>query len=402
MRVLYLSPSGELGGAERALLEGVRALRSLEPLWTIGLISLEDGPLVSEVRSLGLEATVLPAPEVFAAAGESGRNAMGTLLQLTRGAGPIAAYARTLRKEVHAWTPDLVHSNGIKTHVLGAWCGTPAPLVWHVHDYLSARRVSATLLRHHRRSAAAVLANSHSVEADTVDVLGRDVRVETVYNGIDLERFTADGQHLDLDALSGLPPAPPGTLRVGLVATFARWKGHRAFLNALAQLQSPHRFRAYVVGGPVYRTGSASQVTRAELEALVGELGLDGRVGFTGFVTDPAQAYRALDVVVHASTSPEPFGLSIAEAMACERAVVISDGGGAREIGDPERTCLAHPPGDVAALCRQIARLLDDGALRQVLGRAGAGFVRGQFTSQRLGESLRAVYGQLVRPACRA
>jgi glycosyltransferase involved in cell wall biosynthesis len=402
MRVLYLSPSAELGGAERALLEGIRALRSLEPSWTLGLFSLEDGPLVAEARSLGVDATVLPVPEVLAAAGESGRRRTATLLQLTRGAGPIATYARAFRKHVSTWAADVVHSNGIKTHVLGAWSHRHTPLVWHVHDYLSTRGVSATLLRHHRRSVAVVLANSQSVAADVTTLLGSGVQVQTVYNAIDIERFTAEGRRLDLDQLSALSPAAPDAVRIGLVATFARWKGHDTFLQALAQLNARQRVRAYVIGGPVYRTGAASQVSQRELQARVRDLGLEGHVGFTGFINDPSDAYRALDVVVHASTSPEPFGLSIAEAMACERAVIISDAGGAREVGQAERTCLAHPPGDVLALARQLSRLIDDATLRTRLGRAAADFVRRRFTPERLGESLRSVYGQLAGAGARA
>ena len=41
---------------------------------------------------------------------------------------------------------------------------------------------------------------------------------------------------------------------------------------------------------------------------------------------------RALDIVVHASTEPEPFGLTIAEGMASGRAVIVSAAGGAAEI----------------------------------------------------------------------
>ena len=108
-------------------------------------------------------------------------------------------------------------------------------------------------------------------------------------------------------------------VRIGLVATFARWKGHARFSTRSRRLPESLPVRGYVIGGPVYET-AGSQVSLDELRAAVAALGLEGRVGFTGFVEDAAQAMRALDVVVHASTEPEPFGLVIAEAMACARA----------------------------------------------------------------------------------
>ena len=78
--------------------------------------------------------------------------------------------------------------------------------------------------------------------------------------------------------------------------------------------------------------------------------GLGDRVGFVPFQRDVAPVYRALDVVVHASTKREPFGLSVLEAMACGRPVIVSDAGGVRELVTHGDQGLTHPPGDVDAL----------------------------------------------------
>ncbi len=398
MRVLFVTPSAGLGGAERALVEAFRSLRAVQPDWSLALVAPGDGPLSVCASALGVETTVLPLPPIFAATGESGRSPVHTWLRLAAAGGSAAGYARRLRAHFRRWRPDVIHSNGIKTHLLATWAvdrGTP--LVWHVHDYLSSRGVSGRLLRARASRAALVLANSRSVADDASRVLGHAVRIETIYSAIDATRFSVEGPRLDLDAASGLPPASPGTLRVGLVATFARWKGHDVFLRAMAALAPRHAVRAYVIGGPVYQTGPASQVALAGLQSLARDLGLRERVGFTGFLDDTSGALRSLDVVVHASTEPEPFGLAIAEGMACGRAVVMSDAGGAREIGEPERTCLTHAPGDVAGLERQIARLLADPALRSTLGAAAAAVVRTRFTPSAMGAALRDAYLALPR-----
>ena len=86
-------------------------------------------------------------------------------------------------------------------------------------------------------------------------VLGGRVDVQTIHNAIDLERFApGPGDGGRLDAASGLPTAPAGTVRVGLVATFARWKGHEVFLDAAARIGADLPCRFYVVGGPIYRS----------------------------------------------------------------------------------------------------------------------------------------------------
>lgn len=390
MRVLFLTPSAGLGGAERALLEAIAALREAESRWSLRVVSLEHGPLLERCHELGAECTVVEAPPTLAGTGESGTTVVATTVGLMRGLPSLAGYAGRLRAHVSAWQPDIVHSNGIKTHVLGAWVGRGPALVWHVHDYLSERRLSPMLLRLHRRRVSLVLANSRSVEADVRRVLG-DAAVLTAYNAVDVGRFRSGGPRIDLDAASGLDRAAAGTMRVGIVATYARWKGQDVFLEAVARLPPDLPVRAYVVGGPVYRT-QGSQWSRAELEARCRALGLAGRVGFVDWADDASTVYRALDVVVHASTRPEPFGLAIAEAMACGRAVVVSWAGGAMEIGEDGATCLAHAPGDAADLARAIARLAVDAPLRATLGEAAARRISERFTRARLAATLQDAY----------
>jgi glycosyltransferase involved in cell wall biosynthesis len=79
---------------------------------------------------------------------------------------------------------------------------------------------------------------------------------------------------------------------------------------------------------------------------------------------------RALDVVVHASTEPEPFGLVIAEGLACGRAVIVSAAGGAAELVEHGVDALTCAPDDAAALANAIATLASDADLRSRLGSA--------------------------------
>jgi glycosyltransferase involved in cell wall biosynthesis len=268
-----------------------------------------------------------------------------------------------------AIAPDVIHTNGFKLHALGSRAARPGmPVVWHVHEYISPRRISRTLLQFYSSRPAAIVANSHSVADDLVSALGASAPVTSVYNSVDLAEFAPTGPVEDLDAISGLLPAPPNTIRVGLVATFARWKGHETFLRALGEIDPA--IRAYIVGGPVYDT-ARSQYSIDELRELARSLGIVDRVGFTGFVARPAAAMRALDVVVHASTEPEPFGLVIAEGLACGKAVIVSAAGGAAELVEHDNDALTFEPGDERALARAIARCASDQALRVRLGAAG-------------------------------
>jgi glycosyltransferase involved in cell wall biosynthesis len=205
----------------------------------------------------------------------------------------------------------------------------------------------------------------------------------------------------DLDTLAHLDPAPAGTVRVGLIATFSRWKGHDTFLRAIAALPASARVRAYIIGGALYDT-DGSQYSTDELRALAVAHGLESRVGFTGFVQDSDRVMRGLDIVVHASTAPEPFGLVIAEAMACGRALVTSATGGAAELVRAGEDALTHRPGNVADLAAAIQGLAGDPAARARLGRAARATAVRRYDARRLADEFVSTYEKAAGPAVMA
>ena len=402
MRVLFLSVSDALGGSEIALVDMISALRRVRPSWTIGLVLPGKGPLLRRAEEAGADCTMLPLPSSLARVGEfassTSRWPLAAHAALAARLLPVAAtlpgYVRRLRRVVRGFRPDVVHTNGLKAHVLGARGSDGAKVVWHMHEYVGDRAVTRSLLSAHAARAAAILANSSSVADDVRRTLPHAVAPEIVYNAVDLNAFAPAGEVENLDARAGWKAAATPVIRVGLLGTFARWKGHETFLRAVAALPPSLPVRAYVIGEPLYTT-TGSQYDLAELERLAVALGVRDRVGFTGFLR-AAPAMRALDVVVHASTRPEPFGLVIAEAMACGRAVITSASGGSAELVTPDVDALTHTPGDAAGLSQQIARLAADQELRRRLGESAVRAARVKFDPDRLARELAAVYERVA------
>jgi glycosyltransferase involved in cell wall biosynthesis len=389
LRIVYLNPSGKLGGAETSLRELLASVRTAEPDWDLQLVLGEDGPLAATARQLGVGVHVVPFPAALARVGDSGR--WTAVVGLLKAALPTAGYARNLARWLRNLEPDIIHTNGLKMHLLAAWTRPRRSiLIWHIHDYVSSRRLMRRLLRPCQKACAVAIVNSHSVAQDLKRVLP-DLRAVPIYNAIDLKRFSPLGETIDLDQKAGLPPAPRGTLRVGLIATFARWKGHKVFLEALTRLCSEMPVRGYIVGSPIYQT-DGSQWTLSELQQDAERLGIRDRVGFTGFVEDIPAAMRSLDIVVHASTQPEPFGMVIIEAMACGKPVIASQAGGAAELFTNGENALAHHPGDAAGLAQQVDRLSLDEGLRWKLGTAGRATVERHYHGKRLAGELLALY----------
>jgi glycosyltransferase involved in cell wall biosynthesis len=151
----------------------------------------------------------------------------------------------------------------------------------------------------------------------------------------------------------------------------------------------------YVVGGPIYMT--QAQWSREELRALAAGLPKASDVGFIDFQAETASVYAALDVVVHASTRPEPFGLMIIEAMASGKPVIVTQAGGAAELFTPDVDAIGFPLGDEAALAAAIERLAGDPALRRTLGENARQTARTRFDRARLGGQLLEAYTAFLR-----
>ncbi len=400
MRIVFFNPIGELGGAELFLLEMMQQIRRDSPDWELHLVTAADGPLLKRAVDSGVQATCLPwSPRLAGLGDSSAHHAGGSQLLLrcrqfwglVRGGSEALSYTRRFNRLMKKLQPDLIHSNGMKCHVISGLSRLPIPTVWFMHDYLQCRRLMRRVLPCLSGRVTRLIANSQSVADDVAPLMPR-LPIDVVYPGVDETRFyTAPGMPARLDQLAGLPATGEEIVRIGLVATYARWKGQDVFLQAAAQLKDhPVKLRFYIVGGPIYAAVS-SQFTLDELRDLAADQGVDATVGFIPFQEEPAWIYRTLDIVVHASRQPEPFGRSILEAMACGRSVVAANVGGAAEIYEENVSAVGVRPGSAMELASLLNRLISDPAHREILAIAAAERAK-TFTQLVMGQELRRIY----------
>lgn len=369
LRLVYLDHSARLSGAELALLRLLPALDGVQAHVILG----EDGPLVDRLLEAGVSVEVMPL----------GRKAADLPRAQVRPVSIAAAegtvYALRLARRLRRLKPDLVHTNSLKAAYYGGLAGRIAgiPVVTHVHDrladdYLPSRtaRLTRAMLARFPRS---VIAPSRTVG----ETVGRRVEVIPCATG-------SVAEHRD-------DPTRPFT--VGMVGRIAPWKGQGVFLEAFAQAFAGGDARAVVIGAPLFGTDEERYLS--ELRESARLLKLDGRLRFTGFVDDPAAELAQLDVLVHASIIPEPFGQVIVEGMAAGLPVVAADAGGPTEIISDGTDGLLYPPGDASALAQALGRLAEDAELRTRLGGAARVTAR-EFQPSVVAPRIRAVYDRVL------
>ncbi len=388
------------------LLDLIASTRAVDRDLLFHVLSFADGPLLAEAERLGATTSVLALPAALATLGDSGLRLdqhwdrrMRLAGSILRSVPALLRFVPALRAQILKTAPDIVHSNGIKAHLLSA-LATPrrVPVVWHVHDFLSERPIARRLLALSAGRGSTAIAISEAVARDTRLALP-SLHTVTILNAVDVEEFSPGaGDGPWLDTLSGMPTAPEGTLRIGLVSTYAKWKGQKVLLEAATRVRTLCRgqsLRFYLVGGPVYSTAEG-QFGQEDFRTLISHLSLEGMAGLIPFQQALPPILRSLDIVVHASTRPEPFGRSIIEAMACGRPVVVAMGGGVSEIIDPDSTGLTHAPGDVQGLARALCALIESRDLRSLLASHARAAVVERFSRDRVGPALVALYRALL------
>jgi glycosyltransferase involved in cell wall biosynthesis len=151
------------------------------------------------------------------------------------------------------------------------------------------------------------------------------------------------------------------------VSRMEPWKGQAVLLSALDQLSDRSDWHCWIVGGA--QRPQEREYQRGLMAHAVAN-GSTGRIHFLGERSDVGRLLAAADIFCQPNLLPEPFGISLVEALYAELPVVTSAMGGATEIVDA--SCgLLTPPEDAASLAEALRSLLENAERRTALGAAG-------------------------------
>jgi len=215
-----------------------------------------------------------------------------------------------------------------------------------------------------------------------------------IHNGVNLSDYM---QSCDAVQVRKEIDCKPDQVLVGLVARLDWWKGHEYFLEAMAEVASKNNnTKGLIIGGLAELNYDRSIRYLDRLHVMVNSLDLGEKIVFTGHRSDVPCLLAALDVVVHASSTPEPFGLTVIEGMAAGKPVVATAAGGVLDIIQDGVNGLLVPCKDSKAMAGAILKILSDHDKAEQMGLAARQCVTEKFTVQHQVTAVQKLYDSIL------
>lgn len=318
-KILYISPNGYLGGAEKFVYMAVKA--HVQRGEKAEVLFFNDGQLVDLCRKESIPHSVLK-----------------TKFKLSQ-LGDLFKAIRELRNFILNKNFDIVHSTMPYAHIVTslALIGTKIKRVWFQHGPVGGTLdkvanlfgvdlifFNSNFLRDQHNQ---MLFSFRHRDRQRIINLGIE-KVEVSSSRVDEIRNTFLGPFKELWILPG---------------RITRWKGQHLLIEAIRELIKKDRFKDFA---KILIIGEAKRdvdlAYERELKEVVRQNDMEKIFEFVGHRPDIQNFFAASDLTFHCSTLPEPFGLVAAEAMLSGSFVIGSSSGGISDILKDGKTGLSY------------------------------------------------------------
>jgi len=193
--------------------------------------------------------------------------------------------------------------------------------------------------------------------------------------GVPAERFTVVENGVDTERLEALPKPSggPGPLRLGYFGTLMPSKGLDVLIAAGQKLPQG-MVELHIHGNSVPYHGDESYLTKCFMQLQPGSA-----VTYHGpySLEDMPARIATIDVLAAPALWHEAFGLTVREALAASRPVLVSRVGGLQDAVEDRVQGRVLPPGDVDAWASAIRELAENRSLFRKYVAATGGRARG-------------------------
>jgi glycosyltransferase involved in cell wall biosynthesis len=295
-------------------------------------------------------------------------------------------YVSLLKKSIAKFMPDVVHAHyatsygligalsGFHPFVISAW-GTD------VMKFPQKNFVFKSILKYNLNKADAICATSHTIKDYLKPVTSKNIHV--IPFGVNIEEFSKkEVKSLFSDE----------SFVIGCIKALEDLYNIDVLIKAFAVLKS--KFPSKSLKLLIIGVGSQE----AELKKMVTDLNLSKDVIFTGRISfsEVSNYFNMLDVLVNISDY-ESFGVSVIEAMACEKPVIATNTGGLKEIIENSTFGSLVEIANVEQTAHEMERYLLDEDLKQKVGKAARAKVIEKYSWTNNIKQMIDVYSQLMK-----
>lgn len=295
-------------------------------------------------------------------------------------------YVKLLKKAILQFKPDVLHAHyatsygligalsGFHPFVISAW-GTD------VMKFPQKNILFKSILSYNLKKADAICATSHTIKDYLKPVTSKNVYV--VPFGVNLDQFFKKEVKSLFEKESFV---------IGCIKALEDLYNIDVLIKSFAVLKSKFPLKSL----KLLIIGVGSQ--EAELKKMVSDLKIKEDVVFTGRISfsEVSNYFNMLDVLVNISDY-ESFGVSVIEAMACEKPVIVTNTGGLKEIIESRTFGSLIEVANVEQTANEMERYLLESNLKEKVGKAARAKVVEKYNWTNNIQQMIDVYSQLMK-----
>ena len=385
INILYLNHTAKWSGGEIALFRSLSAINKHD--FQSNIILAEDGILADKMRSVGVNTEVISLGEkaIELRKDQLDKKTVVNMESLIE----YIKYSIMLSKRMSDIKTDLVHCNSLKSDIYGGIAGkiSRIPVIWHVRDHISypylPKRIVSVFRKLAKNLPSGIITNSESTLNCLFDNSLKKNKSRVIYDGLTNKELNSPPR----DPFNSWNKIP----NIGILGRIVEWKGQHVFLDAAEILLQRGVVAKYqVIGASLFGEDGYESIIVSKAEKL------KSSVELLGFRSDVKNVLQNLDILVHCSILPEPFGQVIIEGMAEGLPVIATNAGGVKEIITHGVDGILSPLGDEIALADDLENLLAQPQYASKLGQKAYFKIREKFTAENSARAIESFYRELL------
>lgn len=337
-----------------------------------------EGSLIEEIRQRDIPLTIIPD--------------LVRQINVLKDWGALRSIRRLLEKERYS----IVHTHSSKAGILGRLAaklaGTPIIIHtvhgWSFHDWMNPfiRQMFIFLERQMAAFCDAIIVVSQVDQDKGLRAgISQPEKYHLIRSAIPLELF--DPQKINRDEVREALGIPAGAVVIGNVGRFSPQKNPLDWVQAAGKISQacPDAWFLLVGDGPL----------RSEVEAIINQNGIAGRVILTGLRRDVPQLMAAMDVFMITSLW-EGLPRVIPQAMAMKLPVVANRADGTIEAVIDGSTGYLCTPGDIDQIAQRCITLFYDSVKRNEMGELARNLAIQEFDLNQMINQIETLYLALI------